>query len=108
MTVQLTSCLDGLDSTKQINLLFFNISKATQFQTGKTGGQPYRDTSSVSKLSMVSQKLVEKVPPIRPPIALDWLTYSACSLNLLTHFPPTTKQKESNFKSAKTIEAILW
>ena len=30
ITVQLTSCLTRLDLTKQVNLLLFNISKATE------------------------------------------------------------------------------
>ena len=50
ITVQLTSCLNGLDS---VALIMFNeqqIYLFGQIQTSQTGGQPYRDTSPYSVL----------------------------------------------------------
>ena len=45
ITVQLTSCLTGLDLTKQVSLLSIQHEQSSCFLTSKTGGQPYSDTS---------------------------------------------------------------
>ena len=48
ITVQLTSCLTGLDLTKQVNLLFIHHEQSSWIQTNKTGGQAYSDTSPLA------------------------------------------------------------
>ena len=45
ITVWLTSCLTGLDLTKQVNLLLIQHKQSSWIQTNKTGRQPYSDTS---------------------------------------------------------------
>ena len=45
ITVQLTSCLTGLDLAKQVNLLIVWIQQSSWIQTNQTGSQPYTDTS---------------------------------------------------------------
>ena len=46
ITVQMTSCLTGLDLTKHVKLLFIHHKQSSWNETNKTGGQPYSDTSS--------------------------------------------------------------
>ena len=41
ITVQLTSCLTGLDSTKLVNLYLVQHKQSSWIQTNKTGGQLY-------------------------------------------------------------------
>ena len=45
ITVQLTSCLTGLDSTKRVNLLLILTLQSYRIQTSQTGCKPYSDTS---------------------------------------------------------------
>ena len=40
ITVSLTSCLTGLDSTKQVNMLLIQHQQSSWIQTKQTGGQP--------------------------------------------------------------------
>ena len=44
ITVQLTSCLTGLDLAKQVNQLLIKLKQSSRFQTIPTGGQPYSNT----------------------------------------------------------------
>ena len=55
ITVWLTSCLTGLDLTKQLNLLIVFIWQKGWIQTSQIGGQPHSDTSpcKVSECSLV-------------------------------------------------------
>jgi hypothetical protein len=48
ITVQLTSCLTGLESAVRLLTIFVLICKTDLFQTTQTGGQPYSDTSPFS------------------------------------------------------------
>ena len=56
ITVQLTSCLTGLDSTKQVDILLIQHKRSSWIQTKQTGGQQYSDTSSykVSECSLTA------------------------------------------------------
>ena len=60
ITVQLTSCLAGLDSTKQVNMLLIQQKQISRIQTKQTG-QSYSDTSpyEVSVLWLGSQILAD-------------------------------------------------
>ena len=57
-TVQLTSCLNGLDLTKQVNLFKIQHYQSSWIQINKTEGQPYSDDSryKVSEYSLVYLK----------------------------------------------------
>ena len=54
ITVQLTSCLTGLDSAVLLNWNYKQICLFGQILTGQTGGQPYSDISpyEVSECSL--------------------------------------------------------
>ena len=45
ITVWLTSCSTGFDSTKLVNLYLIHYKQSSWIRTSQTGGQPYSDTS---------------------------------------------------------------
>ena len=46
ITLPLTSCVNGLDSNYEVNLLFIQHKQNSQIQTSKTRGQPNSCTST--------------------------------------------------------------
>ena len=63
ITVHLTSCLTGLDSTKQVNMLLIQLKQSSWILTSQTGGQPHSDTSpyELSECSLFSTKVLHCV-----------------------------------------------
>ena len=55
----LTSCLIGLDSTKQVNMLLIQRKQSSWIQTKQTGGHLHSDISpyEVSECSLVTGKV---------------------------------------------------
>ena len=56
ITVQLTSCLIGLDLAKQVSMLLIQHKQSSWIQTSQAGGQSYSDTSpsKVSECSLLT------------------------------------------------------
>ena len=54
ITIWLTSCLTGLDSTKLVNLYLIQYKQSSRILTSQAGGQPYSNTSpyKVSECSL--------------------------------------------------------
>ena len=106
ITVPLTSCLTGLDSTKLVNLYLIQHKQSSWILNIQTGGQSYSDTSPY-KVSVLCLAL--KLPEVPILLLIKNITWaerlgtrctpsrrwSACRRHLWRRFPASGRCKRS-------------
>ena len=80
ITVRLTSCLTGLDSTKLVNLYLIQHKQSSWILTGQTVGQPYSDTSPFK----VSECFLAKWPGVKCPESTAKIVFAITSAVIIT------------------------
>ena len=100
ITVRLTSCLDGLESTKQVNLLLFNISKAAESKQVKQDiSCTVIFTSLVSEYYLMSLLFLYRKWP-------SLYRGSFSSINFRRIFPPVSSEKRVRMEYVKSGKMI--